>query len=90
LDKDVKIAELATLTDGFSGSDIKTLCMQAVLLREPATRHRPAVQKLRREHFQNALKWVKPSVSQPALEEIRAFAAQYDSVVLEELGGKKL
>jgi len=91
LDSDVNTTHLAARTAGYSGSDIKTLCLQADRLRRPVVLRKGCpMPKYRQEHFQSAIRKFAPTVSQAALEEIRAFAAQHDLAALEHFGLKRM
>ena len=81
LDKDVDLENLAVRTKGFSGSDIKTLCVQAALSCDThTTQGENGTRKrlMRGEHFRKALARCAPTVSRAALEEVNAFAKDYD------------
>jgi SpoVK/Ycf46/Vps4 family AAA+-type ATPase len=84
LDEDVKTDSLASKTMGYSGSDIKTLCVQTALLCDTYINHKSrSVRLLKNTHFLQALNRCVPTVSRPALEEISAFAAMHDPRALE-------
>lgn len=81
---------LASQTVGFSGSDIKTLCVQAALVCDDFIDHHGRnMRHLKKKHFFRALQRCSPTVSQSALEEIREFADKHDPSALETFISKE-
>jgi len=64
LDK-VDLLDLAKKTIGYTGADIEALAREAALI---ALRESKEAKNVKRKHFEEALKKVKPSVSKPVLE----------------------
>jgi AAA+ superfamily predicted ATPase len=82
----VDVDNIATATAGFSGSDLKTLCGQAALLWASEQKldgegssKMPKV-LLTNEHFIEALRRSRPTVSQSDLFEMQRFRQRYDSI----------
>ncbi len=65
LAKDVKIADLAKKTEGYTGADLEGLVREAALI---ALRESKEAKEVKKEHFESALRKIKPSVSKPILE----------------------
>ncbi|XP_063821477.1 fidgetin-like protein 1 [Ostrinia nubilalis] len=71
---DPQLGEVAALTAGFSGADVKSLCSEAAMgpvravpLAQIATIQRDKVRPVNIQDFKNALQRVRPSVSQDDL-----------------------
>ncbi|XP_028178091.1 fidgetin-like protein 1 [Ostrinia furnacalis] len=71
---DPQLGEVAALTAGFSGADVKSLCSEAAMgpvravpLSQIATIQRDKVRPVNIQDFKNALQRVRPSVSQDDL-----------------------
>lgn len=83
LGDDVKLAEMATSLEGFSGADISEICQRAAKLairesieaeiKNPGLKDDP-VPALAAKHFKEALKYARKSVSQQEIESFEAFA----------------
>ena len=56
----VDLHKLADLSDGYVGADIEAVCREAAIM---ALRHDIKADKVKFEHFQEALKKVHPSVN---------------------------
>jgi hypothetical protein len=85
VEEDVDMEVLVERTPGYSGSDIKALCVKTALLCECfVEREGRRVRQLKNEHFLEALKRSAPTVSPSALEDIDAFAKMYDPAALVE------
>jgi len=65
LAKDVDLKDLSKKTAGFTGADIESLAREAAMI---ALRESKDAKNVTREHFEEALKKVRPSVSKPLLE----------------------
>lgn len=65
LAKDVKIEDLAKKTEGYTGADLEGLVREAGLI---ALRESRDAKEVKKEHFESALRKIKPSVSKPILE----------------------
>ncbi len=61
---DVDIDVLAELTEGYVGADIEAICREAVML---ALREDLNAEKIEMRHFEEALKKIRPSVSESML-----------------------
>jgi transitional endoplasmic reticulum ATPase len=61
---DVDLEELAEITEGYVGADIEAVCREAVML---AFREDMDVEIIKMRHFHEALKKIKPSVSEAML-----------------------
>ncbi|MEM0332552.1 MAG: CDC48 family AAA ATPase [Archaeoglobaceae archaeon] len=64
LSEDVDLEELSEMTEGYVGADIEAICREAVML---AMRENLNVEKVEMRHFLEAMKKVKPSVSESML-----------------------
>ncbi|MEM1579352.1 MAG: CDC48 family AAA ATPase [Archaeoglobaceae archaeon] len=64
LAEDVDLEELAELTEHYVGADIEAICREAVML---AIREDPNAEKVEMRHFLEAVKKIKPSVSEAML-----------------------
>ncbi len=64
LSEDVDLEELSEMTEGYVGADIEAICREAVML---AMRENLNVEKVEMKHFLEAMKKVKPSVSESML-----------------------
>ncbi|MEM4574689.1 MAG: AAA family ATPase, partial [Archaeoglobaceae archaeon] len=64
LAEDVNLNELAEITEGYVGADIEAICREAVML---ALRENPNAEKVEMRHFYEAIKKIKPSVSDAML-----------------------
>jgi transitional endoplasmic reticulum ATPase len=69
--KDVDLVELAQLTDGFSGADIENLVREAGTI---ALREDRKTQEIKREHFEEALKKSRPSITPDLIKQYQAMA----------------
>ena len=65
LAKDVKIKELAKKTIGYTGADIEFLVREAAML---SLRESMDSKEVKKKHFEEALKKIKPSVNKPTIE----------------------
>jgi len=65
LAKDVNIKELAKKTVGYTGADLEALAREAAML---SLRESLDAKFVKKRHFEEALKKVKPSVSKPTIE----------------------
>jgi len=74
LAKDVDITELAEKTDGYVGSDIESLCREAAML---ALRKDIKADKVKLEHFEEAMAKVKPSVTKQDIEKYKKIEENY-------------
>jgi transitional endoplasmic reticulum ATPase len=61
LASDVDLEELADLTEGYVGADIEAVCREAVML---ALRENMESEEVEMRHFHDALKKIKPSVTE--------------------------
>jgi transitional endoplasmic reticulum ATPase len=76
LSKDVDLAQLAKLTEGFTGADIKNVCRRAVLT---IIRENPEAQTVTIAHFRSAIAATRPSVTPEMLEQYAKMAARLAS-----------
>jgi len=74
LAKDVDLHELSEKTEGYVGSDIEALCREAAMI---ALRKDINSEKVKREHFEEAMKKVKPSVTKQDLEKYKKMEENY-------------
>lgn len=71
---DVKLDQLASATEGFSGADIQNVCRKAVLA---VLRRDLEASQVSMSHFQEAIASTKPSITQETLEQFTQFAARF-------------
>jgi transitional endoplasmic reticulum ATPase len=71
---DVKLDQLASATEGFSGADIQNVCRKAVLA---VLRRDLEASRVSMSHFQEAIASTKPSITQETLEQFTQFAARF-------------
>ena len=64
--KNVDVTELAEKTEGYVGADIEAICREAAIL---ALRENMSAQEVTTQHFDNALKKVRPSVTKDIEQE---------------------
>ncbi|RSD36329.1 MAG: transitional endoplasmic reticulum ATPase, partial [Methanohalophilus sp.] len=65
LDSDVDIKELATITEGYVGSDIESICREAAML---SLRENFDNEKVSKRHFLSAMEKVKPTVNEDMID----------------------
>ncbi len=81
LSDDVNIEELADLTDNYVGSDIESLCREAVML---ALRENFDTEKVEMRHFKDALKKVRPALAEDMLEYYEKLQEQFKGGAKQE------
>ncbi len=102
LSDDVKLSELAEMTEGYVGADIEGICREAAMLalREIISpgigrkdlQEKVASIKLTKKHFEQAIRRVKPTTSRETLREYEKSAelfAKYATEVEEEVSESK-
>lgn len=93
LSDNVNLAQLSRETEGYTGSDIHTLCIQAALICD--TFDSSSLERRRVlgwEHFQQALERTPATVSNRTLDEMKAFAEDFDPRALRKMmaqGGRE-
>ncbi|MEM3116453.1 MAG: AAA family ATPase, partial [Candidatus Pacearchaeota archaeon] len=65
LAKEVNLKEIAKRTQGYTGADLEALVREAAMI---ALRENKDAKYVSVEHFEEAMKKIKPSVSKPLLE----------------------
>jgi len=65
LAKDVNLKEIAKKTSGYTGADLEAVARESAML---ALRESMDSKDVRKKHFEEALKKVRPSVSKPTIE----------------------
>ncbi|RDW56758.1 hypothetical protein BP6252_13981 [Coleophoma cylindrospora] len=88
LGPDIKMRTLATKTSRFSGSDLRTWCVQAALIcqEELEDAGQPETKRcLEMSHFMEALNSCGPTVSKSSLYDIREFAREFDPSALSTM-----
>ena len=78
---DVNMEELADLTDNYVGSDIESLCREAVML---ALRENFDAEKVEMKHFKEALKKVRPALAEDMLEYYEKLQEQFKGGAKQE------
>ena len=90
LAEDVKLEELAERTEGYSGADIEAVCREAGMLAirealKPGVSREEAKEiakkiKITRRHFEEALKKVKPSLTQEDLRRYELMLKEFQKI----------
>lgn len=83
LHPDVNLCHLAEMSQGYSGSDIQTVYVQAALICDTFIGD-GARRQITNTHFDKAFRRSAPTVSKGALANIRALPKEYDPAALEE------
>jgi transitional endoplasmic reticulum ATPase len=78
--EDVNLEELAEVTEGYVGSDLASLCREAVML---VLREDPDARSVEMRHYREALKKVKPTVEENML-------SYYERIHERFKGGEKM
>jgi transitional endoplasmic reticulum ATPase len=76
--EDVNLEELAELTEGYVGSDLDSLCREAVMLAM-----REDVERVEMNHYREALKKVRPSIEESMI-------SYYERITERFKGGVKV
>lgn len=74
LAKGVSLSEFAKKTDGYTGADIESLVREAAML---ALRESKEAKQVKKKHFDDALKKVKPSVTKSMIEVYKKVEENY-------------
>ncbi|KAF3801346.1 Cell division control protein 48 [Colletotrichum gloeosporioides] len=87
LHSSVNVYQLALLTPGLTGSDIRTLCVQTAIICDKIVEEGDNKGKrlLTRDHFAEALSRMSPTFTKEALSAIRNFAEASHPVGLEQM-----
>ncbi|HWR25298.1 MAG TPA: CDC48 family AAA ATPase [Methanosarcina sp.] len=80
LAEDVDLEALADITEGYVGADIESVCREAVMI---ALRENFDIEKIEMRHFKEALKKVKPTITEN-------IAQYYEKIEAQFKGGQKL
>ncbi|KAK6856635.1 hypothetical protein PG995_006822 [Apiospora arundinis] len=86
------LPDLASMTDNYSGSDLRTLCIHAATIShfehesqgEGASRGKRVIKMA---HFEEALRANTPTITRAAMREIERFASQFDRQSLDQIRG---
>ncbi|MCK4996874.1 CDC48 family AAA ATPase [Candidatus Pacearchaeota archaeon] len=74
LNKDVNIEKLSEITEGYTGADLESLVREAAML---ALRENIETEKVTKEHFEEAMEKVLPSVSKNDQERYKQIESKY-------------
>ncbi len=74
LDKDVNLNRLVDATDNYSGADIEAVCREAGIL---ALRDNIKTEKVPMKFFEEAVKKIKPSISEEEIKRYKAIEEHY-------------
>ncbi|EQB52421.1 ATPase [Colletotrichum gloeosporioides Cg-14] len=87
LHSSINVHQLALLTPGLTGSDIRTLCVQTAIICDKIVEEGDNKDKrlLTRDHFTEALSRMSPTFTKEALSAIRNFAEASHPVGLEQM-----
>ena len=86
LAKNVDLKEFVDRTDGYSGADIESLCREAAML---ALRHDIKSTEIKKEHFEEALKKVRPSITKEVQQAYAELQNQFRSAAGKQLKDEK-
>ena len=86
LAKDVRLEEIAKITQGYSGADLEALCREAAMI---ALREDLKSKEVKKEHFEKALKTIKPSIPKEVSEWYERFTKKLKMMDVEEEKEKK-
>ena len=81
LSDDVNMEELADLTENYVGSDIESLCREAVML---ALRENFDTEKVEMKHFLDAQKKVRPALAEDMMEYYEKLQEQFKGGIKQE------
>ncbi len=81
LSENVDIEELANLTENYVGSDIESLCREAVML---ALRENFEIEIVEMRHFNEALKKVRPALAEDMIEYYHKLKEQFKGGIKQE------
>ncbi|KXB02976.1 AAA family ATPase, partial [candidate division MSBL1 archaeon SCGC-AAA261F19] len=82
LAEDVNLEELAKKTEGYTGADIEAVCKESAML---ALRENLEAGKVKKEHLEEALKNVKPTVNNEIMESYKEFGEKYGKQIGERI-----
>ncbi len=83
LAKDVDLERLSEATEGYSGADIAAISKEAAMI---ALRENREADEAKMKHFEEALKSVKPSITEEIVENYRKFEERFGKRIGEEVG----
>ncbi|KAJ4397062.1 hypothetical protein N0V93_001286 [Gnomoniopsis smithogilvyi] len=89
MEPEMRLGDIAAMTSGFTGSDLRNLCVQAALVSQAEAQgeqHQDGGRVLRFAHFQDAMRRCGPTVSSDAIDAIREFARKFDNNAVEKVG----
>lgn len=89
MEPEMRLGDIAAMTSGFTGSDLRSLCVQAALVSQAEAREEQqqgGTRTLRFSHFENAMRRCGPTVSADAIDAIRDFARKFDNTAADKLG----
>ncbi|KAH7316971.1 P-loop containing nucleoside triphosphate hydrolase protein, partial [Stachybotrys elegans] len=78
VDPTVHFSDLAKQTDGFSGSDLQTLCVEAASISQSRLGTYSSRRLVTMADFANALYLVRPTITRQAMKDLERFAKDYD------------
>ncbi|KAL9036760.1 MAG: hypothetical protein Q9180_004109 [Flavoplaca navasiana] len=84
LHPDVNLCHLAQMSQGYSGSDIQTVCVQAALICDTFIGD-DARRYIANTHFDKAFQRSAPTVSKGDLAKIKTFSKEYNPAALESI-----
>ncbi|KAI8958625.1 AAA-domain-containing protein [Daldinia sp. FL1419] len=88
VDPSVDLSHLALRTQGFTGSDIKTICTQAALICQHELDKADKSNESRlitKAHLDTAIARSGPTVSDGAIQQIRDFAKKFDPLAIQKM-----
>ena len=88
LDHDVDLQLLASRTHRYTGSDIRTTCIQTALICEDELLEAGKIDQkrvLKMAHFEKAMGRSGPTVSRSAMQDIMAFATEFDPAAVPKI-----
>ncbi|MHA1410028.1 MAG: CDC48 family AAA ATPase [Candidatus Odinarchaeia archaeon] len=74
LESKIDLTELAKLTNGFTGADIHALCRETAIF---SLKDSPKRKIIKKEHFEKALKTIRPTLSKDIIEQYKKFEYEF-------------
>jgi transitional endoplasmic reticulum ATPase len=86
LSKTIKLEDLAERTDGYVGADIESICREAAIM---ALRENMSAKEITKDHFDQSLKKVRPSVTKDIEKSYKDLQDQFTQARAKEMQEEK-